>query len=154
MCWIPSKDNGFLVSDYYRILVGTTFYGFPWKSIWKRKIPSRVAFFVWTAALGKCLAINNLRKRKLWILDWCYTCKRNGEWWISWPSILSLSFCYGSMVYGFGSFWSNLVVIEMVIFGPSFLIAYCGVFRGREIVDVLKILRDLFRTSSFSFLEL
>ena len=29
-----------------------------------------------------------------------------------------------------------------------------GVFGGRGIVDVLKILRDLFRTSSFSFLEL
>ena len=47
-----------------------------------------------------------------------------------------------------------LIVIEMVIFGPSFLIAYCGVFGGRGIVDVLKILRDLFRTSNFSFLEL
>ena len=35
MCWIPSKDKGFLVSDYYRIVVGTTFYGFPWKNIWK-----------------------------------------------------------------------------------------------------------------------
>ena len=35
MCWIPSKDKGFMVSDYYRILVGNTIYGFPWKSIWK-----------------------------------------------------------------------------------------------------------------------
>ena len=47
-----------------------------------------------------------------------------------------------------------LVVIEMVIFGPSFLIAYYSVFEGREIVDVLKILSDLFRTSSYTFLEL
>ena len=60
MGWIPSKDKGFLVIDYYRILVGNTFYGFPWKSIWKQKIPSRVAFFVWTATLGKCLTIDNL----------------------------------------------------------------------------------------------
>ena len=52
MCWIPSKVKGFLVSDYYRILAGSAFFGFPWKSIWKQKIPSRVAFFVWTAALG------------------------------------------------------------------------------------------------------
>ena len=79
MCWIPSKHKGFRVSDYYKILVGNTFLGFPWKSIWKQKIPSRVAFFVWTAALGKCLTIDNLRKRKVWILDWCYMCKRNGE---------------------------------------------------------------------------
>ena len=31
----------------------------------------------------------------------------------------------------------------MVVFGPSFLIAYCGVFGGREMVDVLKILRSI-----------
>ena len=65
MYWIPSKDKGFMVNDHYRILVGPTIYSFPWKSIWKQKIPSRVAFFVWTAALGKCLTINNLRKRKV-----------------------------------------------------------------------------------------
>ena len=35
--------------------------------------------FVWTATLGKCLTIDNLRKMKVWILDWCYICKCNGE---------------------------------------------------------------------------
>ena len=74
MCWIPNKHKGFKVSDYYKILVGNTILGFPWKSIWKQKIPSRVAFFVWTAALGKYLTIDNSRKRKVWILDWCYMC--------------------------------------------------------------------------------
>ena len=71
--------KGFLVRDYYRILAGTASFGFPWKSIWKQKIPFRVAFFVWTTALRKCLTIDNLHKRKVWILDWCYMCKRNGE---------------------------------------------------------------------------
>ena len=33
MCWTPSKHKGFRVSDYYKILVGNTFLGFPWKSI-------------------------------------------------------------------------------------------------------------------------
>ena len=79
MCWIPNKHKGFRVRDFYKILVGNTLLGFPWKSIWKQKIPSRVALFVWTAVLGKCLAIDNLRKRKVWILDWCFMCKRNGE---------------------------------------------------------------------------
>ena len=54
-----------MVNDYYRILLGFTDCCFPWKSIWKHKIPSRVAFFVWTAALGKCLVIDNLQKRKV-----------------------------------------------------------------------------------------
>ena len=78
MCWIPSKDKGFLVSDYYNFS-WHHFLWFSWKSMWKQKIPSRVAFFVWTAALGKCLTIDNIRKRKVWILDWCYMCKGNGE---------------------------------------------------------------------------
>ena len=38
-----------------------------------------MAFFVWTATIGKYLTIDNLRKRKVWILDWCYMCKCNGE---------------------------------------------------------------------------
>ena len=59
MCWIPNKHKGFRVRDYYKFLVGNTLLGFPWKSIWKQKIPSKVAFFVWTAALGKCLKIDN-----------------------------------------------------------------------------------------------
>ena len=68
-----------MVKDYYSLLVGSNDYCFPWRSIWKQKIPSRVAFFVWTAVLGKCLTIDNLRKMKVWILDWCYMCKCNGE---------------------------------------------------------------------------
>ena len=78
-CWLPCKSKGFTVSAYYHLLVGHSEQFFPWKSIWKQKIPSRVAFFVWTAALGKCLAISNLRKRKVCILDWCYMCKCNCE---------------------------------------------------------------------------
>ena len=58
-----------MVSVYYCLLVGPSDQFFPWKSIWKQKIHSRVAFFVWTTALGKSLMINNLRKKKfvLWI---------------------------------------------------------------------------------------
>ena len=33
MCWKPSRDMGFKVNDYYRILVGSTDFCFPWKSI-------------------------------------------------------------------------------------------------------------------------
>uniref|UniRef100_A0A7N2M3Y2 Reverse transcriptase zinc-binding domain-containing protein n=1 Tax=Quercus lobata TaxID=97700 RepID=A0A7N2M3Y2_QUELO len=100
-----------------RIIVGDTIYGFPWKSIWKQKIPSRVAFFVWTAALGKCLTIGNLRKRKVWILDWCYMCKRNGEsvdhLFLHCPIAMDL----WSMVYGFGFIWSNLGVMLHTVLG-------------------------------------
>jgi hypothetical protein len=39
----------------------------------------RVAFFSWTAMLGKILTIDALRKRGLIIVDWCCMCKQSGE---------------------------------------------------------------------------
>ena len=75
-----------------------------------------------------------------------------GLWF--WAFLEFLGLCHALFLGCFGVGKAALVVIEMVVFGPSFLIAYCGVFGGREIVDVLKILRDLFQTSSFSVLEL
>ena len=45
-CWLPCKSKGFMVSAYYHLLVSRSEQYFPWKSIWKQKISSRVAFFV------------------------------------------------------------------------------------------------------------
>ena len=58
--------------------MGVCTQSFPWRSIWKQKVPSRVAFFVWIVALGMILTIDNLCKKKVLILDWCYMCKSNG----------------------------------------------------------------------------
>ena len=52
---------------------------FPWKSVWKVRAPPRVAFFVWTAAHGKILTMDNLRKRQICIVDWFCMCKHSGE---------------------------------------------------------------------------
>ena len=38
-----------------------------------------MAFFSWTAALGKILAIDNLCKRGLILVDWCCLCRESGE---------------------------------------------------------------------------
>ena len=40
MCWKLNREKGFLVKDYYSLLVGSNDYYFLWKSIWKQKIPS------------------------------------------------------------------------------------------------------------------
>ena len=49
------------------------------KTFGSRRFPLEWLSFVWTATLGKCLTIDNLRKRKVCILDWCYMCKCNSE---------------------------------------------------------------------------
>ena len=51
----------------------------PLEKYLEAQVPSSVAFFVWTAALETILTIDNLCKRKILILDWCYMCKSNGE---------------------------------------------------------------------------
>ena len=43
------------------------------------KVPPRVAFFSWIAALGKILTMDNLWKRHIAVLEWCFMCKRCGE---------------------------------------------------------------------------
>ena len=47
------RTKGFMVNAYYCMLVGSNDLCFTWKSIWKQKIPSLVAFFVWIVAWGR-----------------------------------------------------------------------------------------------------
>ena len=128
-----------------------------------------MTFFVWTVALGKYLTIDNLRKRKIWILDWCYMCKCNDEsvdhLFIHCPVVMDL----WSMVLGlFGVSWvmPQLVVGLLACWQGWFsrhrnghiwiIIPHCltCVFGRKEIVDVMKIMRDPYQTSSYFSLKL
>jgi hypothetical protein len=77
--WLPSKDHIFQVKSYYDTLTCKREGWFPWKSIWKAKVPPRVAFFTWTAALGRILTAENLRRRHIILVSWCCMCKADGE---------------------------------------------------------------------------
>ena len=79
MCWRPSSQKTFTVRFYYSLLSQPSRSFFPWKSIWKAKVPNRVAFFTWTTALERILTVDNLRKRRVIIIDWCCMCKVQGE---------------------------------------------------------------------------
>ena len=79
LCWKPSSRKVFTVRSYYSCLLQPARSFFPWKSVWKSKVPTRVAFFTWTAALEKILTVDNLRKRRVIIVDWCCMCKVHGE---------------------------------------------------------------------------
>ena len=77
--WKYSSQKEFSVSSFYKCLLSPASRDFPWKSVWKPRVPSKVNFFIWTASLGKVLTIDNLRKRQLVIMDWCCMCKEAGE---------------------------------------------------------------------------
>jgi hypothetical protein len=77
--WVPSKKGVFKVKSYFSSLAGCEGSRFPWKSVWWTQAPSRAAFFAWSATLGKILTVDNLRKRKIIIVDRCYLCERDGE---------------------------------------------------------------------------
>jgi hypothetical protein len=80
LCWTPSSRGLFEVRSFYSTLIHPFSQdSFPWKGVWKAKVPPRVAFFVWTSALGKILTTDNLRKRRVIIQDWCCMCKSSGE---------------------------------------------------------------------------
>jgi hypothetical protein len=77
--WILSKRRNFEVKTFYKALVCHEAASFPWKGIWRVKAPKRVALFVWTAALGKILTHDNLRRRGIVVVEWCVMCKKHGE---------------------------------------------------------------------------
>jgi hypothetical protein len=63
MLWTPSSSHGFARKSYYKMLQSGEHSSFPWESIWKVKAPPRIAFFLWTAAKGRILTVDNLRRR-------------------------------------------------------------------------------------------
>ena len=53
LCWKSAMGRGFAVHSYYKVLTKSIDQSFPWKTVWKPKVPSRVTFSVWTAAFGE-----------------------------------------------------------------------------------------------------
>jgi len=77
--WSPSHKGKFDVRSFYKALACKEAIHFPWKSIWRTKVPLKVGFFAWTAAHGKILTLDNLRKKRVIVIDRCCMCKMNGE---------------------------------------------------------------------------
>jgi hypothetical protein len=73
--WVLNRKGKFEVRSFYSILTSFVSFPFPWKSIWCTKAPSRVAFFVRSAVLGKILTLDNLRKKNMVLVNRCGMCK-------------------------------------------------------------------------------
>jgi hypothetical protein len=46
LLWNPSKRGLFGVNSFFKVLGCHDGFWFPWKSVWRTKVPLRVAFFV------------------------------------------------------------------------------------------------------------
>jgi len=77
--WSPSHKGKFDVRSFYRALACKEAVHFPWKSIWRTKVPLKVTFFAWAATLRKILTLDNLKKKCVIVIDKCCMCKMNGE---------------------------------------------------------------------------
>ena len=65
LIWQLNHSGVFDVRFFYIALLKAPSVSFPWQSIWCVKVPKRVSFFLWTAARGGILTIDNLIKKNL-----------------------------------------------------------------------------------------
>ena len=71
MRWKLKPNGDFDIRSYYNKLRDSPSVVFPWKGIWRVKVPRRVSFFVWCVVWNKILTGDNLRLRGLDFVDWC-----------------------------------------------------------------------------------
>ena len=77
--WCLKGNGKFDTRSYYNTIRGAAASIFPWKGVWKAKIPKRVAFFVWTAVHGQILTLDNLMLRGRILVNRCCMCYQNEE---------------------------------------------------------------------------
>ena len=106
VCWKLARNRGFEIRGCYNFFYPTNLVSFPWRMICHSKVPPRVAFFSWSASLGKILTTDNLRKRRVLVLYWCYMCKRCGG--VGRSSSTSLPRSLGVVVFGFLLVWYSM----------------------------------------------
>ena len=72
-------DGKFDTHSYYQAIHGSLYFLFPWKGVWKPKIPKRVVFFLWTATHNWILTLDNLMIRGRPLVNRCCMCCCEGE---------------------------------------------------------------------------
>ena len=80
MCWSLNGNGKVDTRSFYNELRTTPKSIFPWKGIWKEKVPKRVAFFfLWTATHDHILTLDNLILRGHPLANRCCMCRCSGE---------------------------------------------------------------------------
>ena len=99
--------------------------------MWRSKVPPRVAFFSWTASLGKILTIENLWYKGVAVVDWCFMCKKSGELVNHLLLLCPIAYDLWFMVWAlFGLQW-------VITHGVSDLFSsWLGSFSGHQSIDL------------------
>ena len=79
LCWCLNRSGKFDIWSFYHKIRNVTLSTFPWKGIWKAKVPKRMAFFMWTAAHDQILTLDNLMFCDGPLANHCYVCCCNEE---------------------------------------------------------------------------
>ena len=77
--WSCCKDGCFSVASYFDAFSRVDLGASNIAKLWKFKARSRVLAFSWIALLGGTLTIDNLRRRKLCIVNACPMCLADEE---------------------------------------------------------------------------
>ena len=77
--WDLNGSGKFDTLSFYHKIQNVAPSTFPWKGIWKVKVPKRVAFFMWTAVHGQIITLDNLMLRGRPLVNCCCLCCCNAE---------------------------------------------------------------------------
>lgn len=94
-CWKLSSQDIFDVRSYYKGLHSSSHISFPWKTVQKLNVPTKVSFFLLTAVWERILTTDNLQRQKIVVIDWCCMYKRAGILVIIYSCIAWLLQSYG-----------------------------------------------------------
>ena len=79
LCWHLNGSVKFDIPAFYHKIRNATLSTFPWKFMWKVKVPKRVVFFMWTTAYDLILILDNFMFRSRLLLNYCCMCCCNEE---------------------------------------------------------------------------
>jgi hypothetical protein len=135
------------MKSFYVILNSSVSFPFPWKSIWHTKAPPRVAaFFVWSAALGKILTLDNLRKRNFVLVNRCGMCKKEEK---TVDHLLlhceSAQFLWNAFFSRFGLAWvmpRRVVDLLHCWWSGGASTQYCSLENGTNLYHVVPLVRE------------
>ena len=77
--WRKGRSDQFRVKEAYSLLTKSDDMGFPYKSIWVARVPTKVAFFAWEASWGKVLTLDSLQRRGFQLPNRCFLCECEEE---------------------------------------------------------------------------